>query len=139
MPVKATVTLPDPIFEQIRRAADKSQRPVDEVLSETVIAMAPDIGGANGPNRSALAQLAYFNDAALWQAARSTMTVEQRERSQQLHDKQQSNGLTAEEDEEHEALAQLFRDTLLIRAQAAVLLKYRGYDVSDPDQFEPLE
>jgi len=40
-----------------------------------------------------LAQMAYLNDAALWQAARSSMTVEQRERLQFLHDKQQREAL----------------------------------------------
>jgi hypothetical protein len=33
----------------------------------------------------------------------------------------------------------LYRETLLVRLQAAVLLKQRGYDVSDPQQFAPLE
>jgi hypothetical protein len=85
--------------------------------------------------RSALAHMAYLNDAALWQAARATMTAEQRERLQHLHDKQQREKLTSEK----QALLELYRETLLIRAQATVLLKMRGYDVSDPSQFAPLE
>ena len=39
---------------------------------------------------------------------------------------------------EDEALLALYRETLIVRAQAVVLLKQRGYDVSDPTQFEPL-
>lgn len=85
--------------------------------------------------RSALAHMAYLNDAALWQAARATMTAEQRERLQHLHDKQQREKLTSEK----QALLELYRETLLIRAQATVLLKMRGYDVSDPSQFAPLQ
>jgi hypothetical protein len=46
--------------------------------------------------------------------------------------------LTAEEHAEEHALLTLYRETLLVRAQAAVLLKQRGYDVSDPEQFTPL-
>ena len=78
--------------------------------------------------------MAYLNDAALWQAGRATMTAEQRERLEALHDKQQREGLTAEE----QALLSLYRETLLVRAQAAVPLKQRGYDVSEPLQFAPL-
>ena len=67
------------------------------------------------------------------------MTAEQRERLEALHDKQQREGLTAEEQAEEQALLALYRETLLVRAQATVLLKQRGYDVSDPQQFAPLE
>jgi len=80
----------------------------------------------------------YLNDAALWQAGRATMTAEQRERLEALHDKQQHEGLTPEEQAEEQALLSLYRETLLVRAQAAVLLKQRGYDVSEPLQFASL-
>ena len=76
--------------------------------------------------------MAYLNDAALWQAGRATMTAEQRERLEALHDKQQREGLTPDEQAEERALLALYRETLLVRAQAAVLLKQRGYDVSEP-------
>ena len=47
--------------------------------------------------------------------------------------------ITAEEQAEERALLALYCETLLLRAQAAVLLKHRGYDVSDPQQFRPLQ
>jgi hypothetical protein len=63
----------------------------------------------------------------------------QRERLEALHDKQQcGEPLTNAECIEEETLLILSRETLLVRAQAAVLLKQRGYDVSDPTQFTPL-
>jgi uncharacterized protein YnzC (UPF0291/DUF896 family) len=134
-----TLNLPETVYEQIRRAAEKAQRPLNEVLVEAVTAVAPVIGITPENLRTALAQMAYLNDAALWQAARAIMTAEQRERLQALHDKQQREGLTAEEQAEEQALLALYRETLLVRAQAAVLLKQRGYEVSDPQQFTPLE
>jgi 23S rRNA maturation mini-RNase III len=74
-----------------------------------------------------LAQLAYLNDAALWQAARTTLPAAQRERLESLHQKNQRDGLTAEEQaEEQAALLALYRETVLVRAQAAVLLKQPG-------------
>ncbi|MBI3361427.1 MAG: hypothetical protein HY023_09995 [Chloroflexi bacterium] len=134
-----TLNLPETVYEQIRRAAEKAQRPFNEVLVEAVTAVAPIIDTASEKMRTALAQLAYLNDAALWQAARSTMPAVQRQRLEALHDKQQREGLTAEEKAEEQALLALYRETILVRGQAAVLLKHRGYDVSDQEQFAPLE
>jgi hypothetical protein len=134
-----TINLPETIYEQIRQAAAKTHRPLDDVLAEAVAAVAPMLDTSPGPLRSALAHLAYLNDAALWQAARATMPAEQRQRLEALHDKQQrGDPLTVEEREEEEALLALYRETLLVRAQAVVLLKQRGYDIADPEQFTPL-
>ncbi|MBC8264728.1 MAG: hypothetical protein H8E47_11465 [Anaerolineales bacterium] len=133
-----TLTLPQAVYKQIRQAAEKVGRPVNEVLLEAVAAAAPIIGTGPENLRTALAQMAYLNDAALWQAGRATMTAEQRECLEALHDKQQREGLTAEEQGEEQALLSLYRETLLVRAQAAVLLKQRGYDVSEPLQFASL-
>jgi hypothetical protein len=134
-----TLNLPQTVYEQIRQAAEKAQRPVDEVLVEAVTAVAPVMDTASEQFRTALAQMAYLNDAALWQAARATMSPEQQERLESLHHRQQDQGLTTAEGVEEQALLTLYRETLLIRAQAAVLLKGRGYDVSDPRQFTPLQ
>jgi hypothetical protein len=135
---EVTLELPEPVYDQIRRAAEKTQRPINDLLLEAVIAAAPSLDAPTGPLRSALAQLAYLNDAALWQAARSTVLPAQRERLEALHGKQQREGLSAEELQEEQALQELYRETLLVRAQAALLLKQRGYDVSDPQPFAPL-
>jgi hypothetical protein len=133
-----TLNLPQAVYRQIRQAAEKVGRPVNEGLLEAVAAVAPVIGTGPENLRTALAQMAYLNDAALWQAGRATMTAEQRERLEALHDKQQREGLTPDEQVEEQALLSLYRETLLVRAQAAVLLKQRGYDVSDPLQFTSL-
>lgn len=131
-----TLNLPEAIYEQIKRAAEKTQRPVDEILVEAVAAVAPVIEIASEKLRSALAHMAYLNDAALWQAARSTMPREQRERLEALHLRQQQQGsLSDEEQVEEQALVALYRETLMVRAQAAVILKQRDYDVSDLQQF----
>jgi len=139
MPAQSvTLSLPQTVYEQIQYAAVKTKRRVDEIMAEAIAAVAPVIDSAAPNLRSILVQMAYLNDAALWQAARSTMTVEQREHLQNLHAKQQREKLTAEEQVEEQALVALYRETLLIRAQAAVLLKMRGYNTADPEQFTPL-
>lgn len=136
---EVTLTLPEAVYEQIRRAAEHARRPVNDLLVEAVVAAAPAGDAVSGNMRAALAQMAYLNDAALWQAARATMPATQRERLESLHLQQQRRPLTAEEAAEEQALLQLYRDTILVRAQAAVLLQQRGYDIADPNQFAPIE
>jgi hypothetical protein len=134
-----TLNVPDMVYQQIRRAAEKMHRPVNDLLVEAVIAAAPVANDAPLDLRSALAQMAFLNDAALWQAARATMTPTQRTRLEALHEKQQREGLSAAERSEDQALLSLYRETILLRAQAAMLLKQRGYDISDATQFFPIE
>lgn len=77
------------------------------------------------------------SDADLWSAARSTLPAEQRQQLEALHDKQQRVGLTTDEQTQEQTLRTLYRETLLMRAQAVALLQQRGYDVSDPTAFHP--
>jgi hypothetical protein len=133
-----TVELPDTVYAQIKQAAQRTGRPIDQVLVEALTVVAPVIDTAPESLKSALAHLAYLNDAALWQASRATVPKEHRERLEELHLLQQRRPLTGAERSEEQALLQLYRETLLVRAQAAVLLRQRGYDVADPEQFAPL-
>ncbi len=135
-----TLDVPETVYNQIQRAAEKAQRPVEDILVEAVVAVVPVMNTAPVEMRSSLAQMAYLNDAALWQAARAAMPVEQRTRLEALHQRQQAGDpLSPEEEAEEQALLALYRETLLVRAQAAVLLKQRNYDVADLQQFTPLE
>ncbi|MGH2584811.1 MAG: hypothetical protein ACRDJE_07860 [Dehalococcoidia bacterium] len=136
---EVTIRLPLEILQQIQRAAARTHRSVDDVLVEAVIAAAPSSGAASAEAQPALAQMAYLNDASLWQAARATMSPDQRKRLEYLHDQQQRAPLTDEERSEEQTLLELYRGTVLVRAHAALLLKRRGYDISDLDQFAPLE
>ncbi|MCU0490158.1 MAG: hypothetical protein MUD01_01020 [Chloroflexaceae bacterium] len=133
-----TVSLPETVYTQLREAAAQRQRSVADLVVEAALAAVPTLNHPDDDLRSALAQLAYLNDAALWQVARSTMAPAQRERLAELHDLQQRTGLNAEEESEEAQLLRLYREMLLIRAQAAVLLQQRGYDVRDPAQFAPV-
>lgn len=132
-----TVHLPENVYKRIHRAAEITRRTMDEVMVEAVSAVAPDLTPSPAL-RNDLAQMAYLNDAALWQAARATMSDEQRARMEDLHTRQKEGKLKKAEQVEEQALLQLYRETVLVRAQAAVLLKQRGYDVSDLTQFQPL-
>src|SRR5687767_139850 len=98
---EVTIRLPEEVYAQIERAAAHIQRHVEAVISETVIATAPNGEPVDEHLRDDLARIAYLNDAALWRAAQATMLPEQRERLETLHAIQQQRPLvdpeTAEE------------------------------------------
>lgn len=127
-----TLQVPDAIFKQFKRVAEQTQRSVDQVMIEAISAAIPL---PVSHLRSDLAQMALLNDAALWQASRATLSPAQQQQLERLHHQQRNGGLTKEQRHEMEQLETLYKDTILVRAQAAVLLKQRQYDVSDSSQF----
>jgi len=134
-----TVNLSDILYRRLQRAVARTHRSMDQVLSDAASALVSDVGTLPTDLQTALAQMAFLNGAALWQAARrSALQPEQQRRLQTLHDKQQRSELTPSEQAEEEALRKLYRETQLVRAHAAVLLKERGYDVTDPAQLAPI-
>ena len=133
-----TVNLSEPIYRRVQRAAERTQRTVEQLIGDALAAMTPESDRLPGDLQTALAQMAYLNDAALWQAARTTLLLEQQQRLADLHDKQQRARLTPTEQAEEQALLKLYRETQLVRAQAVIVLMQRGYDVADPEQFAPI-
>lgn len=126
-----TVQLPDVLFEQLKRRAAGTHRAIEDELVE-VVAQALPVGDVLPADLTeALSPLAFLEDAELWQAARSHLPTEAATQIEALNHKQQREGLT---ETEAEALAHLVRQYeryMLVRAQAAVLLQRRGYDVSE--------
>lgn len=135
---QVTVTLPEPVYRRIERAAQQSQRSIAQVLGDAAAALTPEADPLPGDLQTALAQMAFLNDAALWRAARTSLQQEQQQRLEILHDKQQRDALSSTEQAEEQALVKLYRETQLVRAHAVMLLMQRGYDVSDPEFFSPL-
>lgn len=134
-----TIDIPEHVYRRLQRAAKHARRPIEQMLAETVVAITPVLDQPAVPERMTRAELDKLNDAVLWRIARTTLNAEQRSRLQWLHDKQQSDGLGAEQAAEEQALVAVYRETQLLRAQAIALLKQRNYDVIDPTQFLPLD
>lgn len=123
-----TVHLPQSLYRQIEQRANQMRRSVEDELVEVVSATLPTLDDLPTDLAGELAQLALLNDAELKQAARTTLSAGETDRMQNLLQKQQREGLTSQEAEEAKRLAQLYDRTILIRAQAAALLKKRGHD-----------
>jgi hypothetical protein len=79
---------------------------------------------------AAICPLIVLDDAALWQAARSHFPTDAAQQLEELHLKRQRAGLTEAEAQTAAALVRQYERAMLVRAQAAALLKQRGHDVS---------
>jgi ATP-dependent protease HslVU (ClpYQ) peptidase subunit len=125
-----TITLPEKIYQRVSQRSRMAQRSVaDEVMA--IVADSVAEHSALPTNLEAeLSQLRFLNDADLWRAAQMKATDEENERMQQLLTKQKRIGLTTAEQEELTLLANFFRRMMLVRAEAAVLLKERGHDIA---------
>ena len=134
-----TIDIPDHVYRRLQRAAKYARRPIEQMLAETVVAVAPVFDSSSERQRTTKTDLDRLNDAALWKIARTTLDSVQRTRLQALHDKQQRSGLTVQELAEEQTLVALYRETQLARAQAIALLKQRNYDVADPTPFLPID
>jgi plasmid stability protein len=129
-----TVQLPDPLYQQVKHRASQMHRSVEDELIAIVTAALPTIDDLPADVANEIKQLAFLTDDELWQAARTTLPINASEQMQELVEKRQREGLTLEEEAEIEQLAHRYDRTMLVRAQAAALLKERGHDVSSLKQ-----
>ena len=73
--------------------------------------------------------MALLDDESLWRAAGNRLAADVVEHLEALHLKAQDEGLTDAEAQEAAALTRRYERGMLVRAEAAYLLKQRGHDV----------
>ncbi|MEI8165989.1 MAG: hypothetical protein WCG26_06410 [Chloroflexales bacterium] len=94
-----------------------------DLISQDIDALPADL-------EAVIAPMTLLTDTELWQAGRTHLAKKASSQLEALHFKQQSEGLSATEAETEAALLHQYTRVMLIRAQAAALLKERGHDVS---------
>ncbi len=123
--------MPDDLYERLQLLAEKRQNSVESELLAVVANALPPEEELSAELNQILNDLSLLSDKELWQAARSHLPRSATQRLEFLHHKRQREGLTAAERDEDTTLLAQYEKYLLIRAQAAVLLKERNYDVSE--------
>ena len=126
-----TVNLPTALYSRLRRRAEESRRTVEAELLDVVTTAVPVADDLPADLNEAISPLSLLDDTALWRAARSRMADATAAQLEALHLKRQRDGLTATEDQTLAGLVRQYERVMLVRAQAAALLKQRGHDVSE--------
>ena len=132
MTTAITVELPPAAYEQLRRTASRQNRPVAELVKEIVLREIPDLPSLPADVEAELATFSQLSNDVLWLIARSNLTRQQQEALATLNDQAQRRPLIANEQSQQTELITAYDRTLIRRAQAALVLKQRGYDLSDP-------
>jgi hypothetical protein len=126
-----SLDIPDSLYQHLKRQADQARRSVEEETLEVLAAAVPAGAALAGKLAETLESLQTLDDQALWNAARGRLAAEVSAGLEALHHKQQREALT---DAEAQRLADLMRQYerhMLIRAQAAALLRQRGHAVAE--------
>ena len=126
-----TLKISDNLYRRLQRRAEQAHRSVEDEVLELVASALPLDDGLQADLESALSSLGVLDDAALWNAARMQMPPAMATELEDLKRKRQREGLSSSETERAAHLLRLYERTMLIRAQAAVLLKQRGHDISE--------
>lgn len=124
------VRLPQPLYEQLQARAARRQRTVADEVLDVLTGATPATEQLPEDLEHVIAQLVHVDDAALWQVARSRMPTDAAKRLEALNLKRQREGLDAAEQQESDLLVRQYERSMLVRAQAAVLLKQRGHEIS---------
>jgi plasmid stability protein len=123
------VTLPDNFYQRLKVRAEQAQHSIEDELV-TLAAAALEDEPTPLDIQEAVALLPVLDDTALWQAARSRLPQAESDEVEEMHFKQQREGLTGAEKQRLAGLMHQYEKALLIRSHALLLLKQRGQDIT---------
>ena len=126
-----TLELPEKLYRRAARRAAAGRHAVEDELTIVLNeALTEPESGLPAALEEELAQLRFLDEVSLWRAAELRVPEDSVERWDELAEKRDLMGLNAAESQEIEQLLGLADRVMLVRAEAAVLLKDRGHDIS---------
>ena len=127
------IHMPDVLLHRLERLAKLTHRPLETLIVQRLSSTLPPLPDDLAPEwRDALLALESLSDDELQEVAASMMSEGDYERLSKLRDREAEGTLTPEEPA---ALESMWRDVDLLtlrKAYAAVLLKWRGTELSSP-------
>lgn len=130
--VPMTINLPRSLVRTLETTALRHQRTLSAVVRDLLMRGQPLLPSLPDKVEDELAAMSNLSDDTLWLLARSTLTKTERETLATLNQQAKQRPLTKKEQANQDALLMAYNKTMIRRAQAASLLKTRGYDLSDP-------
>jgi hypothetical protein len=115
--------LPDELYERLREIADDSHRPVESVLIDSLTLLFGNLPSIDPQ------QLTNFSDEQLWGLVHRMIAWPQDARLRKLTELGKKGLLSSDEQSELESLIDAYDQYVLLRSQALLHLKQRGYDV----------
>lgn len=134
MPTESvTLQIPETLYQRLLNTACATQRPLEEIILHALqVGSPPQWDDVPEEFQADLAALDKLDENTLWQIANSRQTATEMERYNTLLDRNSNGMLTEAERLELIALRQSADLFMLRKAQAAVLLRWRGHRVPTP-------
>ena len=140
MSTSISVTLPDEALYGYRRSAAAAGKPLEQFLAERLTEAVPLVSDKLPRSvQTALQSLEQLDDRDLHEAARCHLPQDQQSEYDRLLSKQAASSLNAEERQSLAAIGDEARRLTLRRAHALMLLKWRGHELPEPDEFVDVE
>lgn len=125
-----TIHLPASLYDRLKQRAAPTHQTIEQELLDVVTTAIPITEDLEETLAQTLTELGMVDDEGLWRAARSQLPREISTELERLHFKRQREGLTSVEEGMIQNYLRQYERIMLVRAQAAVLLQQRGYDIS---------
>lgn len=126
-----TLQVPEVLFSRLKQRAEQANRTVEAETLDLLATAVPVVEELPADLEQALSSLEALDEEALWRAAQSGLATEAAAELEALHLERQREGLTAAEAQRLADLVRQYERSMLVRAQAAALLRQRGHDVSN--------
>ncbi|MFT3771854.1 MAG: hypothetical protein QM820_41125 [Minicystis sp.] len=127
-----TLHLPDVLYERVQHAAETLKRSVEDIVLNALATALPPLTDLPGEIADDVSALAFLNDTALFEVARSAPAPELSAEMDALLADKGRGALDAIGQQRLDDLVRAHEISMLRRAQAALLLQRRGYNMSDP-------
>ncbi len=125
-----TLTLPDSVFDRIKRTAQATSLTAEEVVKQSVILLLPAFESDISQNSSMnLAKISLLNDIQLWKTANAVMKNSQQKHLEKLAELQKHRSLTETEQSDLDNLMDEAQQIMLCKAEAKRILAQRGHTV----------
>lgn len=125
-----TLRLPEEMYHRLVTAAAATRRSLEEILLHALrIGSPPAWDDAPPEHQAELAAMDRLDDEALWKLARGRRSAAEMARYDELLERGAAGSLDDAERAELETLRREADRFMLVKAHAAVLLRWRGHDV----------
>lgn len=128
--------VPEEISVRARQIAETMAQPVEQVLLDHLKTLSAPLPVLPPEAQVELDALHQLSDDALWTIARAQMPDDVQARAQALLEKNSRGVITDEEHAELEKLVDRGDQLMLRKAEAAAILRTRGYPFT-PEDFKP--
>ncbi len=136
MTEQITLTLPEDISARVRQIAETTSQPVEQIVLDHLKSLSIQLPPLPPDDQAELDALHHLSDDALWTIAREQAPEDAQARAHTLMDRNSRGIITDAEADELEKLVQRADRVMLRKAEAAAILKERGFAFSQND-FRP--